>query len=228
MLADVSQAVLGCHPILFRKICALRSHPLLRGRDVRRQPFRKVGSPTTNPATADNKPCEVTGLKFSAADTQAFPVRTFTSIFAESQICALRSHPLPRVRDVIRQPFRARCSPTTNPAIADSKPCQLRALRFRGAFRRLTRFWKKNVDPNGCCGLSSKIEIGLPRASVRAANLQFEFFRAVAQAFSAIDSLVEGRIVRTSAPKNLTARRFQGRRQIYGTWLVTGLNKLLF
>ena len=143
----VPQAVLGCHPLFFLKICALCNHPLLRGRDVRRQPFRKVGSPTANPATADDKPCKVTALKFSAADTQAFPVRTFTGIFAESQICALRSHPLPRVRDVIRQPCRARCSPTTNPAIADSNPCQPRALRFRGAFRRLTRCGKNERRP---------------------------------------------------------------------------------
>ena len=143
----VPQAVFGCHPLLFRKICALRSHPLLRSRGVRRQTFRTAGSPTTNPTTADDKPCEVTALKLSAVDIQAFPVRTFASIFAESQICALRNHPLPRVRGVIRQPFRTRRSPTTSPAIADSKLCQWRALRFRGAFRRLTRFLNKEYRP---------------------------------------------------------------------------------
>ena len=94
--------------------------------------------------------------------------------------------------EVIRQPFRARCSPTTNPAIADSDPCQLRALRFRGALRRLTRFGKKECRPEWVLWVElKKFENGPPRASVRAANLQFDFLRFVAQTTCAIDNLLE-------------------------------------
>ena len=90
---------------------------------------------------------------------------------------------------MVRQPFRIRSSPTTNPAIANHELCEVRALRFGGVLFHIdATLAKKKCRLQGLCGLRPNLNLDFPAIllDARLCNLRFELN---AQAAFGVDNL---------------------------------------